>query len=204
MGSRDTSWDPQAQPGFPPSSKSPQLWVGEPCSAGRAVAGTHMHIGASHPAHAGWCACSWAGMHLNVSPVRLPEPPPGPASGTRPRPGHTPSYTLAQPGLQLVPSLKQQLWDNASTTGWVPLSTLISLTVHTWWVQNLSPKLSWASSPPCPRSPKILRPRTGGSPQPLGPAPKRDRQELLCCSTAHAARQSEAPSPRWSPSRHRV
>lgn len=151
------SWGAHGQQGHklrPPSPNSPRLWVGEPHSAGRAVAGTHMHVGASRPAHAGWCACSWASMRLHISPNASQHPPP--PVGCAPTPGaHTHPYALARPGLRLVPSLKQQPWGNAGTTGRVPLSTLIP--------PDSAHMVSWASPAPCSCIPKILRPRTGGS-----------------------------------------
>lgn len=140
----------------PCSTPAPGVSASMPCLCcpARLRSLTHMHVGASRPAHAGWCACSWASMRLHISPNASQHPPP--PVGCAPTPGaHTHPYALARPGLRLVPSLKQQPWGNAGTTGRVPLSTLIP--------PDSAHMVSWASPAPCSCIPKILRPRTGGS-----------------------------------------
>lgn len=117
---------------------------------------TDTHIGISLLAHADRPhALARLPRCLSAHPSRVCTPP---GTGTFPHP------SLTAPGLHLVSSPKQHLWDNTGTTGQVPPSTLAPPTVHARQAQNLSMRFWGVPSAPCLFKSKALHLRTKGSP----------------------------------------
>lgn len=115
-----------------------------------------------------------------------------------------PHPSLTAPGPHLVPSPKQQLWDNTGTTAQVPLSTLVPPTVHARQVQNLSREVLGGVLCFMPVHLQSPAPKDRGQPPASQPV-------VLLAGTSSAAASlslllsptlSEAPSPCWSPSHH--